>query len=230
MSAREELRYSPTVRSQLLEGLPPSDRDLVIGSATRKRFSAHSLITLQGNPADRLYLLVRGSVRLFHTTSDGRKIMLLWLAPGDTFGAVTMLASESLYIMSSEAVKDSEVLVWDRATFRACVEKFPRILDNAITVAAGYIEWYIAAHVALTCHTARERLAHVLLGLSRSIGEKVPGGVEIIITNQELADAANITPYTASRLMSGWQKNRAVTKGRGKVVLRSADRLLLTIV
>ena len=230
MSAREELRYSPTVRSRLLEGLPPSDRDLVIGSATRKRFSANSLITLQGNPADRLYLLVRGSVRLFHTTSDGRKIMLLWMAPGDTFGAITMLASESLYIMSSEAVKDSEVLGWDRPTFRACVEKFPQILDNAITAAAGYIEWYVAAHVALTCHTARERLAHVLLGLSRSIGEKVPGGVEIIITNQELADAANITPYTASRLMSKWQKNRAVTKGRGKVVLRSADRLLLAMV
>jgi CRP/FNR family transcriptional regulator, nitrogen oxide reductase regulator len=84
--------------------------------------------------------------------------------------------------------------------------------------------------VALSCHTARQRLAQVLIRLAQVIGQKVPGGVEIDATNEELASAANITPFTASRLLSEWQTDRAVTKRRGKIVLRSPERLFLKIV
>jgi CRP-like cAMP-binding protein len=54
---------------------------------------------------------------------------------------------------------------------------------------------------------------------------KTRDGVEIEVTNENLADAANITPYTTSRLMSRWQKNRTLVKARGKVVLRVPARL-----
>jgi hypothetical protein len=49
---------------------------------------------------------------------------------------------------------------------------------------------------------ARERLAQVVFTLSESIGEKASGFVEIDVTNEELASSANITPYTASRMIS----------------------------
>jgi CRP-like cAMP-binding protein len=62
------------------------------------------------------------------------------------------------------------------------------------------------------------------------IGQKVPGGVEFDVTNEELASAANITPFTASRLLSEWQANNAVVKRRGKILLRSPGRLLLRVV
>jgi CRP-like cAMP-binding protein len=55
-----------------------------------------------------------------------------------------------------------------------------------------------------------QRLAHILICLSEVIGQKVPGGVEFEVTNEELASAANITPFTASRLLSEWQRNRAI--------------------
>lgn len=37
----------------------------------------------------------------------------------------------------------------------------------------------------------------------------------------------NLTPFTVSRLLSAWQKDRAVWKRRGKIVLRSPAKLLL---
>jgi CRP-like cAMP-binding protein len=215
------------LRTKLLDGLEPRERDNVLAAATQRRFRANTVITTQGNPADRLYLLVAGRVRYFYTTSDGRKILLIWMAPGDVFGGVAIIAKPSPYIVSSETVKDSEVLVWDRATIRGLAERYPRLLDSALTIAVEYVNWYMTAHVALSCHTARERLARVLLGLSHAIGEKVPDGVEFDVTNEELASAANITPYTTSRLMSAWQKSRAVVKRRGKILLRAPERLLI---
>jgi CRP-like cAMP-binding protein len=40
-----------------------------------------------------------------------------------------------------------------------------------------------------------------------------------------LAIAANITPFTTSRLLNEWRRNGAVVKTRGKILLRFPQRL-----
>ena len=64
--------------------------------------------------------------------------------------------------------------------------------------------------------------------VARTIGKEVAGGAALQITNEELASAANVTPFTASRLMSKWQREHAPSsERRGKVLLRSPERLFL---
>jgi CRP-like cAMP-binding protein len=53
----------------------------------------------------------------------------------------------------------------------------------------------------------------------------MPDGIEVDVTHEELANAANVTPFTASRALNEWQRNRIVKKLRGKVLLRSPERL-----
>jgi CRP/FNR family transcriptional regulator, nitrogen oxide reductase regulator len=98
-------------------------------------------------------------------------------------------------------------------------------LDNAILIAYDYFSWHLASHVALTCHTARQRLAQALASLAKTIGQHVAGGVELDVTNEEVANAANVTPFTASRLFSAWQRNGVLTKSRGKILLHSLEQL-----
>jgi len=57
--------------------------------------------------------------------------------------------------------------------------------------------------------------------------KKVSGGIELDVTNEELAHAANITPYTTSRVISEWHRTGAVRKHRGRILLRSLERLFL---
>jgi CRP-like cAMP-binding protein len=230
LSAPKAFSLSSSPAFKLLEGLPDRDRELVLAAGTPRRVSANTEITTQGTPAERLYLLVNGCARYFYHTSDGRKILLIWMAPGDLFGGFALITKPGDYLVSTEAVKDCELLGWDRNTIRGFADRFPRITENALSIAAEYLSWSLTAHVVLSCHTARERLARVLFGLSRAIGQKVADGVEIDVTNEELANASQITPYTTSRLMSSWQKNRTIIKRRGKVVLRAPERLLMRIV
>ena len=89
-----------------------------------------------------------------------------------------------------------------------------------------YLVAYQAAHTALLCRTAKERLAQVLVSLANGIGQKVAGGVELKIRNEELANEANVTLFTASRLLSEWQRDGVLQKSRGKILLRSPERLL----
>lgn len=211
--------------SVFLEGLAPSERESILRAAKPRRFPAHSVVLNQGQPATHIFLLTNGRARQFFITEDGRKILLNWLVPGDTFGGYALLAKPTSYLVSTETVKDSSVFVWDRITLRGFFARYPKLFDNGLLDAANYLAWYLAANVALSCQTARQRLAQVLVSLAKGIGQKVSGGIELDITNEELANAANVTLFTASRFLSQWEREEAVVKRRGKVLLRSPERL-----
>jgi len=226
MSATGIASLPSNLKSRFFEGLAQRDLETIWAAATGQRYLASSVITNQGNPADHLFLLTSGRARYFYVTKDGQKTLLLWLTPGEILGGAAFLSRPSEYLISTEALRDSSFLVWDRTTIRSLAAKYPRLLENALYMGADYLAWYLAYHVALVCDTARERLAQVLIQLAGVIGQRVPGGVEFDVTNEELASAANITPFTASRLLSEWQTNHAVVKRRGKILLRSPERLL----
>jgi CRP/FNR family transcriptional regulator, nitrogen oxide reductase regulator len=215
------------LESRFLEGIGPLGLKVILAAARPRHFKANSVIVSQGNPADYLYLLTKGRARYFFMTEDGRKLLLFWLSPGAIMGGAALLANPSLYLASVETLKDSHVLVWDRSAIRELAARYPRLLENALITASDYLAWYVATHVALTSHSARRRLGGVVICLAGLIGQKVPGGLEFDATNEELANAANITQFTASRLLSEWQRNRAVLKRRGKILLCSSEKLLL---
>ncbi|HWC20087.1 MAG TPA: Crp/Fnr family transcriptional regulator, partial [Terriglobales bacterium] len=115
--------------------------------------------------------------------------------------------------------------VWNRVEIRRLLVRFPRLLENVLIPVSDYMRWYITSHLALISHSAPQRLARVLYRLSKDIGRPVADGVELDITNEELADAAHITRFSTSRLLSDWQRNGILTKRRGKIVLISSERL-----
>ena len=215
------------LRARFLEGLAPGELKVVLGAATQRRLLAKSVVTNHGDTASHLFLLTKGRARFFYITSEGRRILLHWLTPGETFGVMSILPNSSSYLVSTEMVKDSLVLVWDRATIRDLVARYPRLAVNALSTVSDYLVLYVATHLALISHTARQRFAQILVNLARGIGQKVPHGVELDVTNEELANAANVTVFTAIRLLSEWQRNGALVKSRGKILLRSPERLFL---
>ncbi len=214
-----------TIRPRLFEGLAPAEIKRIVSAAKERRYLANSVILNQEHPADQFFLLISGRARLFYLTPDGRKVILLWLPPGEIFGTAALLSGPSKYLVSTEAVKRSSVLVWDRATIRTLTARYPCLINNVLLVMFDVLVAHRALHVSMICDSARQRLAQVLAHLVTGMGQKVPGGIELDVRNEELANAANVTPFTASRLLSAWQRQGVLTKKRGKVLLRSPERL-----
>jgi CRP/FNR family transcriptional regulator, nitrogen oxide reductase regulator len=213
-----------------LEGLDRREIEIVLGAAKARRFRAKSIMTPQGGPADQFLLLRNGRARYYFGTPNGKKVILMWLTAGDIFGGAAILSRPCKYLVNAEAVSDCNAFVWERSAIRALTQRFPKLLENTLLTAMDYFSWYVAAHGALISQTAQERLAYALFGLAESIGEKVSGGVEICVTNEELANSANITPYTTSRIINDWQRNGALRKLRGKILLGHPERFLLRVV
>src|SRR5262249_61544676 len=95
------------------------------------------------------------------------------------------------YLAGTETLQDSSMLVWDRATLRKLIVRYPALLQNALRFGHKYLAWYVADHCALVTHSARQRLARVIVCLAEAIGEKLGDHREIDATNEELSTAAN---------------------------------------
>lgn len=214
-----------TCSSRFLSGLPDDVRESVLAAAVPRRVLAHAIVTNQNDAAEYLFLLTRGRARHFFTTVDGRKSLLLWLGPGDVFGTAALLRFRSSYLVSTEMVEDAWVAVWSRNAIRQLLAEYPILLDNSLLIASDYLTWYVASHTALLYRSARERLSAVLASLASGIGVSVAGGTELQISNEELANAANLTPFTTSRLLSRWQLAGAIRKSRGKLLIRHPEIL-----
>jgi CRP/FNR family transcriptional regulator, nitrogen oxide reductase regulator len=212
------------LQPRLFQGLTELEVQSVLAAASLRRTAAKTVVTTQGESADYFFLVAKGCARHFYVTADGQKIILIWLGQGEVFGGYALLPTGA-YLVGTEIVRDSSLFVWSRPKIRNLLVRYPQLEHNALSLASEYLTWFLSAHVALLSHSASQRLGHILISLAQGIGHKAPGGLELDITNEQLANAANITVFTTSRLLSKWQRNGAITKSRGKVLLRSPEKL-----
>ena len=212
--------------SPFLGRLTSAQQHSILGAATLARFPANTVVLNQGDAAEQFLLLRTGSARIFFVTQDGRKVLLRWLSPGEILGGTALLADITPYLVSTEMIKDSSAFIWRRDTIRRLTTQYPVLLENALPYAWDYMAWFIAAHTALIANSARERLAQVINSLAQGIGRRVQSGIRIEVTNEQLANTANITPFTASRFLSEWHRSGAIRKSRGSIVLLSSTQLL----
>ena len=224
--AASSITFSAPGRSRLLDGLTKSDRASILAAASTRCLKANSVAVHQGDAAEYLFLICTGRARYFYITPHGKKILLLWLMEGQIFGGSALLSTPTDYLVGTEIVKDSRLLVWPRRTIRTLAARIPTLLDNALSVATDYLTWYLAAHTSLVSHNAKQRLAHVVVTFANGFGRKTSEGTCIELTNEQLSNAANVTPFTASRILSSWQRTGAVVKTRGQLILRSPKQLL----
>jgi CRP-like cAMP-binding protein len=211
---------------RFLEGLAPCDLAVILGAAIPRRFRARTLIANEGQPADKLFLMIEGLARTFTTTRNGEKIVLLWIPPAGVSGGRALMSKPMEYLVSTETVTDCFTLAWGRSAILPLTKQYPRLLENALLVASDYLETYQNLHVATSCDSASQRVARVLGNLAKGMGQRGSEGTALNISNEDLANEANVTVFTVSRLLSEWQRKDLLVKSRGSVVVRSPEELV----
>jgi CRP-like cAMP-binding protein len=81
-------------------------------------------------------------------------------------------------------------------------------------------------HASLFEGRASHRMARALIDVGRRSGGIHPEGIDIHITNEQLGSLADVSRFTASRVLSGWSKAGVVTKERNTVHIHSPEGLL----
>ena len=213
--------------SSLLAGLELPVVHAILAAAQIQRISAKHNISTEGRKATHLFLVQSVRAQFCHLTKQGELVVLAWLVPGDIIGLVAILKNPPPYVATAEAISDCEVLAWKHSVIRKLICLHPLLAENAFRIALGYVRAHIGRHIGLVTKTAEERLAETLLRLSDQSGQFHPEGIEIRATNDELSALADISPFTASRVLNNWVQAGAVSKNRGRVLLLAPEALMI---
>ena len=225
MKTASDAALPPGFRSTFFEGLTAPEIKAVLAAARQERISPHQLLQQEGDPATRLWLLVTGRAAAYRLAHDGGKLFLRWVVPGDAFGLATIVRTPARYFVTVEAVQEGSPLAWDLRSCRALVLRCPSLSKAVNSVVANYLDGLINELGACYFQTAEQRLARMLVVSARQLGHTGREGIELDLTNEQLAVTAHVSLFTATRKLSRWQNLGILKKHRGKIVLRSLSLL-----
>ena len=190
-------------------------------AARLKHHQPGGVFFMQGDPADAVYSIETGRVRLSQVTAEGQQILLRVIGPGTVFGAIA-LARVDTYPVTAEAAEECTALVWPSSVLMGLVEQMPKLALNAIQLMAGHVQEFQDRFREMATQRVERRLARTLLRLASQTGRKTDEGVliDLALTRQDLAEMTGTTLYTVSRILSQWETQGLVRSGRELVVIR----------
>jgi CRP/FNR family transcriptional regulator, nitrogen oxide reductase regulator len=217
------------LRSQVLfQGVPDEGLRLILESSHIRRVEEGGSFFFQEDPAEAIYLLEQGQVKLAQVTADGQQVILNLASPGDFFGLIGFVAG-SRYPVSAEAAIDCQARYWDRPALTRMASSYPQIAMNAMSHMAARVSEFQGQIRTLATERVERRLARVLLRLARQVGKKVDEGVliDLSVSRQDLAEMSGTTLYTVSRILSQWERQGLVNAGRERVTIRHPHGLVM---
>jgi CRP-like cAMP-binding protein len=217
-----------SIRTRFLDNISQHSRRLILGKAQQRSVTAGEAIVRGGERASAVFLLRDGRVKYTRVTEEGKELLLWLLIPGDIFGIATILNHPPGYLGTATAITDCDLITWDESTILALSKEYPDLCRNALRITLEYLAAYARRHGRLMSESAPQRLAYTLVQVAHRAGQVSPNGVEVEITNEQLGGLADVGFFTASRVLSEWERSGKIKKGRGRIQIKTPEDLLET--
>jgi CRP-like cAMP-binding protein len=206
---------------------PALFEDAVGEGKVRLEYAKKLEIFHQGEPADSVFYLRRGTVKLSVTSKEGKQAIISILGPGEFFGE-ECLAGRQLRIATATTVTQC---ILTRIKKKLMVQMLQEQKEVAELFFAHLLSRNLRYEADLVDHlfnSSEERLARNLLLLSH-FGEEGETGTMVPGINQEnLAQLVGTTRSRISHFMSKFKKRGFIDYGgRGLTVKRDLRRIVL---
>jgi CRP/FNR family transcriptional regulator len=176
--------------------------------AQQTSFAPKETLFLQDHPANDVYNVTEGVVRLYKLLPDGRRQIVGFALPGDFLG----LAMADLYGFCADAIESVTACRFSREAFSSFLNDKPHLLRRLHAFATHELSLAQDHMVALGRRTADEKIAFFLIGLrnrwARLTGASVT--VRLPMGRQDIADFLGLTIETVSRTLSRFAREKAI--------------------
>jgi CRP/FNR family transcriptional regulator, cyclic AMP receptor protein len=168
----------------LLDG---SDRDELDRLGRVCSFPSGSRLMYEGEPGDRVMILLEGHVKASCVTADGRELVLSFRGPGDVLGELSF-THERRRSSSVTAIEPIRALVFSASSFRSYLQSTPSAALTMISVVSDRFRDANRKRVQFGSSDTTGRVAARLVELVERYGEASEHGrlIALPITQEEL--------------------------------------------
>lgn len=211
-------------RAPIFQGLTTTECLEVASVAQTCVYRKGDPIFRYGDPMRTVLLLEIGRVKITQLSRDGKEVILRVDNPGDLLTSPGK-SPTGIYSHNAFALETCQVIVWKRAVFEVFEERFPRICRNSVSILSERLRNLETTFFELATELVTQRLARVLLRLSRhqSMGDNSEARVDF--TNEQLAQMIGTTLFTVCRMFSDWEEQGIVRTQRKSVIILNVPAL-----
>lgn len=210
--------------STLFAGLSQCECEEIAANAQLKAYVNDEILYMEGQTARNLALILSGSVKISRIGPNGNEVILWMAKAGDTIGVLADSLTRS-HTCSACAMEPGTMLVWDFGRLQRFLEEFPRIRINIGAILSSRLNELQERFREVATEKVDKRVALAILRLAKQIGKPARGGIELLLTREELAQMTGTTLFSISRLLSKWGEEGLVLPLREAVVVLDAKGL-----
>lgn len=202
----------------LFADLGKDELQRISGLCHTTQLAAGEVLFQKGDSGDALFGVRRGQMRIETGASDGSRLTLNFLGPGDLFGEVAVLDGQSR-TADATAAEPTELFVLRRADFLAHLEREPKVAIKLLELLCQRIRWMSERMEESVLQPLPVRLARRLCALSSDFGS------EVHISQEQLGVFVGAARESVNRQLQQWRKDNILDLQRGRILLRNLARL-----
>lgn len=178
------------------------------------------ILFYEGDKGDSLYLILKGKVKAFLLSEEGREITLSILGEGELVGEMALFDVEEKRTATVMTLEDSEFFILSGDKFIQVVESYPKVAINVIKTLSRRLKITSLRIRNLIFLDTYSKVGRFLLDRAKSEGRLLADG-SILVTrpkHEEIASFIGTSRETVSRALKELE-HQGLIKNVGKKVI-----------
>ncbi len=181
--------------SKVMNVLTDDELERLIPLLSERTFCARQVIFSAGDPAERVYLVLKGHVKVYQVAENGKEVILEVVTKGGVFGdmAIVEAGERTAY---AQALEDSVAVTVAWEDFSHLLHQSPRLGFAMAELMARRLAGMQRTFMSIVSKPVSARLADTLSTRA------VQGAIRLGLTHQELAQTIGTSRETVTALLS----------------------------
>ena len=183
----------------LFKGLTVEQLDAIARIVSEKKYKRGQLIFSDGDEGTGFYLVIKGRVKIYKLSPDGKEQIMHIFGPGQPFAEVPVFEG-SRYPANAETMDSCELYFFPKKGFVSLIQENPSLAMNMLASLSQRLKQFSHLIETLSLKEVPGRLASYLLYLSDKNGSI--DEFKLDIAKSQLASLLGTIPETLSRIFA----------------------------
>ncbi len=215
-------------RAGLFQGVERSAVTALTRQLRPVDFPRGHVIFAEGEPGDRLYIIISGKVKIGRRNPGGRENLLTIMGPSDMFGELSVF-DPGPRTSSATTITEVRAASMDRDALRAWISDRPEIAERLLRVLARRLRRTNDNLADLIFIDVSGRVAKRLLALAQRFGTREGGAMRLThdLTQEELAQLVGATRETVNKALAEFAHRGWIQLDGKSLLICDSERLTM---
>ena len=195
----------------------PAEIEAISRHVFEKTAAREDILMLEGEPAEALYFVASGAVKLFKTSTEGKEQILEIVRPGESFSEVPVLDGSPNHA-SAQAMGPVILYGIRKNALEEILREYPQVARNVIRVLASRVRHLASLVEDLSFRTVNGRIAKILL---KYAARGTISGQRL--TQREMAAMAGTAREVVGRSLRYLEDRGAISIVRHRIIITDRE-------